>query len=66
MLNRGPEWRRWEPHIHVPGTVMNDLFGSPNASQDHLTALEQAIPIIEAIAVADSDAPRFVRRTVGS
>ena len=38
----------------------------PKASHDHLTALEQAIPIIEAVVAADSDAPRFVRRTVGS
>jgi hypothetical protein len=66
MLNRGPEWRRWEPHIHALGTVMNDRFGGPNASHDHLTAPAQAIPILEAIAVADSDAPRFVRQTLGS
>jgi hypothetical protein len=66
MLNRGPEWRRREPHIHTPGSVINDQFGGPTASHDHLTALEQAIPIIEAVAVADSDAPRFVRRIVGS
>jgi len=28
MLNRGSEWRRWEPHIHAPGTVMilSELF----------------------------------------
>jgi hypothetical protein len=64
MPNRVPEWRTWEPHIHAPGTVMNDWFGSPNASHDHLIALEQTIPIIEAIAVADP--PRFVRRTAGS
>lgn len=24
MLSRGSEWRRWEPHIHAPGTVMNN------------------------------------------
>jgi hypothetical protein len=51
MLNRGPEWRRWEPPIHAPGTVMNDRFGGSNASHDHLAALKQAIPIIT---VADS------------
>lgn len=66
MLNPGPEWRRREPQVHAPGTVMNDRFGGPKASHDHLTALEQAIPIIEAVVAADSDAPRFVRRTVGS
>ena len=53
MMNRGSEWRRWEPHIHAPDTVMNNQFGGPNAWHDYLTALEQATPLIEAIAVTD-------------
>jgi hypothetical protein len=53
MMNRGSEWRRWEPHIHAPGTVRNNQFGGPNAWHDYLTALEQATPLIEAIAVTD-------------
>jgi hypothetical protein len=53
MLNRGSEWRRWEPHIHAPGTVMNNQFSGPTAWHDYLTALEQATPVIEAIAVTD-------------
>ncbi len=53
MLNRGSEWRRWEPHIHAPGTVMNNQFSGPTAWHDYLTALEQATPGIEAIAVTD-------------
>lgn len=53
MLNRGSEWRRWEPHIHAPGTVMNNQFSGPIAWNDYLTALEQATPVIEAIAVTD-------------
>ena len=53
MLNRGSEWRRWEPHIHAPGTVMNNQFSGLNAWADYLSALEQATPVIEAIAVAD-------------
>ncbi|WP_354141975.1 TrlF family AAA-like ATPase [Bradyrhizobium sp. RT11b] len=53
MLSRGSEWRRWEPHIHAPGTVMNNQFSGPNAWSDYLTALEQVAPVIEAIAVTD-------------
>lgn len=53
MMNRGSEWRRWEPHIHAPGTVINNQFAGPNAWHDYLTALEQATPLIEAIAVTD-------------
>jgi hypothetical protein len=53
MLSRGSEWRRWEPHIHAPGTVMNNQFSGPNAWDDYLSALERATPAIEAIAVTD-------------
>ncbi|MGY3441333.1 TrlF family AAA-like ATPase [Bradyrhizobium sp. USDA 4473] len=53
MLSRGSEWRRWEPHIHAPGTAMNNQFRGPTAWDDYLSALEQATPVIEAIAVTD-------------
>jgi hypothetical protein len=53
MLNRGSEWRRWEPHIHAPGTAMNNQFSGPTAWHDYLAALEKATPVIEAIAVTD-------------
>jgi hypothetical protein len=53
MVNRGSEWRRWEPHIHAPGTAMNNQFTGPTAWDDYLTALERATPTIEAIAVTD-------------
>ncbi|BBD99988.1 phosphotransferase [Sphingobium amiense] len=53
MMSRGSEWRRWEPHIHAPGTAMNNQFSGPTAWEDYLTALEQATPVIEAIAVTD-------------
>jgi hypothetical protein len=53
MLSRGSQWRRWEPHIHAPGTVLNNQFNGPTAWDDYLTALERATPVIEAIAVTD-------------
>lgn len=65
MLSRGSEWRRWEPHIHAPGTVMNNQFSGPTAWEDYLTALEQAVPVIRAIAVTDyyvTDTYEEVRR----
>lgn len=52
-VNRGSEWRRWEPHIHAPGTVLNNQFGGGDAWTNYLTALENATPKIEAIGVAD-------------
>jgi len=53
MLSGGSQWRRWEPHIHAPGTVMNNQFNGPDAWHAYLSALEQATPVIEAIAVTD-------------
>ncbi|SPU55271.1 Predicted ATPase [Brevundimonas vesicularis] len=53
MISRGSEWRRWEPHIHAPGTVMNNQFTGTTAWEDYLSALESATPLIEAIAVTD-------------
>ena len=53
MIGRGSRWHRWEPHIHAPGTLMNDQFTGPTAWEDYLSALEAAIPTIEAIAVTD-------------
>ena len=53
MLSRGSVWHRWEPHIHAPGTVMNDQFTGPSAWDDYITALEAESPAIEVLAVTD-------------
>ena len=53
MINRGSEWRRWEPHIHGPTTIMNSQYGGPNTWNEYLSALEGALPTIEAIAVTE-------------
>ena len=53
MISRGSEWRRWEPHVHAPGTLMNNQFTGPTAWKDYLAGLESATPAIEAIAVTD-------------
>jgi len=51
-MERGSEWRRWEPHVHAPGTVLNDQFGS-DAWDDYLKRLEEANPKIQALGVTD-------------
>ena len=57
MVNRGSEWRRWEPHIHAPGTVLNNQFGGGDPWGTYLTTLEGLTPRIEAIAVTDYYVP---------
>ena len=52
MISRGSQWKRWEPHIHAPGTVLNNQFKA-DSWEEYLTALETLTPRLEALAVAD-------------
>lgn len=52
-LNSGSRWQRWDPHVHAPGTVLNDQFKGPHAWEQYLVALETASPTIRAIGVTD-------------
>ncbi|WP_164659541.1 TrlF family AAA-like ATPase [Tropicibacter sp. Alg240-R139] len=53
MFNRGSQWHRWEPHIHTPGTILNDQFGKGDPWEIYLTSIETSNPMIEAIAITD-------------
>jgi len=52
-MNRGSEWKRWEPHIHAPGTILNNQFDGADPWEIYLATLEGLSPTIEAIAVTD-------------
>lgn len=52
MITRGSQWHRWEPHIHAPGTVLNNQF-LPGDWDRYLTALESAAPRLGAVAITD-------------
>src|ERR1700719_4260794 len=52
-LNSGSRWYRWEPHIHAPGTLLNDQFKGANSWERYLKALEAARPAIRAIGITD-------------
>ena len=51
--SRGSEWHRWDPHIHTPGTLKEDRFGSKNAWEKYVEALETATPVIKALGITD-------------
>ena len=53
MIGRGSQWRRWEPHIHAPGTILNNQFGGGDPWEAYLTSLESCTPAIGAVAVTD-------------
>jgi energy-coupling factor transporter ATP-binding protein EcfA2 len=50
---RGSLWHRWEPHVHTPGTVLNDQFTGADAWQRYLEKIEGATPVISALGVTD-------------
>lgn len=52
-ISRGSEWHRWDPHIHAPGTLLNNQFGAVDPWEAYLTTLEGLTPQIEAIGVTD-------------
>jgi hypothetical protein len=50
---RGSVWRRWDPHIHAPGTKLADQYLEPDSWERFLAAIETSSPRIEALGVTD-------------
>jgi energy-coupling factor transporter ATP-binding protein EcfA2 len=53
MITRGSEWHRWEPHIHAPGTILNNQFGADDPWGAYLSSIEGLVPKVEAVAITD-------------
>ena len=59
LFRRGSEWRRWDPHIHAPGTVLNNQYkpkGGESTEEvwdQYLKKLETSDPVIEALGITD-------------
>jgi energy-coupling factor transporter ATP-binding protein EcfA2 len=51
-LSGGSVWRRWDPHVHMPGTLHNDQFGATSI-EDALDALAACTPKIEVVGITD-------------
>ena len=51
-LSQGSVWRRWDPHVHLPGTLLNDQFGQLTVAEA-LNALDACQPQIQAVGVTD-------------
>ncbi len=49
---KGSIWHRWEPHIHMPGTLKEDKYGA-DSIEDFVTALNKCNPKIKAIGITD-------------
>jgi hypothetical protein len=53
VASSGSRWHRWDPHMHAPGTILNDQFGGEGAWDGYLTSIETATPTIRALGVTD-------------
>jgi AAA domain, putative AbiEii toxin, Type IV TA system len=52
-LDHGSLWQRWDPHIHAPGTVLEDEFEGPDAWEEYLVQIETAAPTVAALGITD-------------
>jgi hypothetical protein len=57
----GSIWHRWDPHVHLPGTLRNDNFGDTTVSEA-LDLLASRTPAIEAVGVTDYATTASYRR----
>jgi ABC-type lipoprotein export system ATPase subunit len=49
--SNGSQWHRWDPHIHAPGTLLEDHFGGDWAA--YFDAIESATPEVAALGISD-------------
>jgi hypothetical protein len=59
-LTAGSIWRRWDPHVHLPGTLLNNQFGDTTI-ESALDALASCEPSIQVIGVTDYFSTRSFR-----
>lgn len=49
----GSLWHRWDPHIHMPGTLKEDRFTGDDAIADYVKRLDTVRPTIRAVGITD-------------
>lgn len=49
----GSVWHRWDPHIHMPGTLLNDQFKGEDVIKQYVERLNTSSPPIRAIGITD-------------
>ena len=48
---RGSEWHRWDPHLHAPGTLLNDQFKGDWTT--YIARIAKSVPQIRVLGVTD-------------
>lgn len=49
----GSKWHRWDPHLHAPGTVLNDQYPGADGWVQFLDRIEASDPPIRALGITD-------------
>lgn len=50
---QGSKWHRWDPHLHAPGTILNNQYRGENVWEQFLGKLEDSAPRIRAVGITD-------------
>jgi hypothetical protein len=50
---QGSLWHRWDPHLHTPGTALNNQYRGASPWEDFLKAIETSDPPIRALGITD-------------
>ncbi len=51
--SRGSLWHRWDPHIHAPGTAMNNQFSGADPWPEFIERVDRQDPPIRALGITD-------------
>ena len=51
--SRGALWQRWDPHIHAPGTAMNDLYSGTDPWPRFIAQVDKQDPPIRVLGITD-------------
>jgi hypothetical protein len=65
VVSEGSLWRRWDPHVHLPGTLRNDNFKSTTVEQA-LGILASRSPKIEVVGITDYFSTASFHRAVAA
>ncbi|SNZ01421.1 hypothetical protein SAMN06265377_3260 [Flagellimonas pacifica] len=49
----GSIWHRWDPHIHIPGTLKNDNYGGGTKLNDFVNKINLSSPPIQVLGITD-------------
>lgn len=51
--SRGALWHRWDPHIHAPGTAMNDQYSGTDPWPEFILQVDKQNPPIRVLGITD-------------